>query len=437
MFRALCPLHGYELFEILADSMPPIPTLCQVNGVTPLTNAFFTVKEWANPAELITTVSLADASPPVAGQASIVVDGVGPDMTVRTIQQGTSILVTQLANSVQIDAAVPTITLANAVAPGIGEASIITDGMGPDLAVRLIKQGSNVTVTQNTDTVQIDATVPSITLADAAVPGAGEVSVVSDGVGPDLAVRLLKQGTNITLTQAANTVTITGANTTTLGQATPGAGEAGLMIDTVGPAMSIRILKEGANITLTENVNDVTIASTNVTLADASSPGAGEASLVSDGTGPALTVRKIKQGTNMTVTQNANDVTVASSIAAAILQRSIHVGADNPYPVNGTGTFEDAISFVWMGTTAYGASPATFKAVIGMAGDAAAECTARLYDLTNGNTIAGPNAGTNNQNIITLTPNAAASSSAAIWVLQCRRTAGSNNVSTSGVSIIF
>lgn len=386
MFRALCPLHGYELFEILSASTPPDPTVCQVNGVTPLTNVFFTTKEWANPVELLTTISLADAVAAGAGQASLVVDGAGPDMTVRVLDPGANITLTQNANTVTIAADLTDVSLADASPPVAGQASLVVDGAGPDMTVRTIQQGANILVTQLANSVQVDAAVPTITLADAVAPIAGEASLVSDGMGPDLGVRILKPGTNITLTQAANSVTITGQNTTTLGQATPGAGEAGLMIDTIGPAMSIRILKEGTNIDLTEN---------------------------------------------------ANDVTIACSIPTVLITRSIHWCADTPYPTNLTGTFEDMLSGVFLGTTAYGATPTLFKAVIGMAGNATAECTVRVYDITNAVAVAGPASGTNVPSILTLTYNSNASTTAAIWVLQCRRTSGTLDVSASGVSILF
>lgn len=36
-FTGLCPLHGWEVFELVDEDVPAPPTLCESNGVTPLT----------------------------------------------------------------------------------------------------------------------------------------------------------------------------------------------------------------------------------------------------------------------------------------------------------------------------------------------------------------------------------------------------------------
>lgn len=104
-------------------------------------------------------------------------------------------------------------------------------------------------------------------------------------------------------------VYITTPQATTLSDT--GAGSS-LITNGVGPALSIRKLAAGSNITLVQNPNDVTIhasvpAPTVTTLSDS---GAG-ASLIINGTGPALTIKKLVAGSNISLVQNPNDVTIS------------------------------------------------------------------------------------------------------------------------------
>jgi hypothetical protein len=107
--------------------------------------------------------------------------------------------------SVQGDGGSSAVTLTS----GTGDESLVSDGVGPDLEIKALTAGTNITLTSDGDQVTIEATGAgsSVTLANA-----GTTSLVNDGVGPALATKGLVAGTNISFSTSATDVTITGAN---------------------------------------------------------------------------------------------------------------------------------------------------------------------------------------------------------------------------------
>lgn len=94
------------------------------------------------------------------------------------------------------------VTLAD-TAGAIGT-TLITDGTGPSLSIKRLTTGAGVAITAGAADLTIENTSPatSVTLADAA--GATGTSLVTDGVGPALAVRaLVGDGANISVAAVA------------------------------------------------------------------------------------------------------------------------------------------------------------------------------------------------------------------------------------------
>jgi hypothetical protein len=93
--------------------------------------------------------------------------------------------------------------------------------------------------------------------------GTGEGTLAQAKVGVNLPFKSLKQGTGISLTNNTNDVTITA---TTTGEANTtsnsGTGEGTLALTKSGVNLPFKTLKQGSNITLTNNASDVTISST-------------------------------------------------------------------------------------------------------------------------------------------------------------------------------
>ena len=101
-------------------------------------------------------------------------------------------------------------------------------------------------------------------------------SIVGTKSGVDLPFKRIKGGTNVTVTGNTNDITIaatdTGETNTGSNLGTKNSDEADVYASKSGTALEFRRLKEGTNITLTENTNDITITAS----------GSGEANVQAD-----------------------------------------------------------------------------------------------------------------------------------------------------------
>ena len=105
-------------------------------------------------------------------------------------------------------------TNSNATTPGTNEAGLVNTKSGVDTPIKVIKGGSNVTVVQNANDVTISASGggsgESNTNSDATTPSTNEAGLVNTKVGVDTPIKVIKGGTNITVTENTNDVTISG-----------------------------------------------------------------------------------------------------------------------------------------------------------------------------------------------------------------------------------
>lgn len=100
---------------------------------------------------------------------------------------------------------IPTDFIQNGANVG-GEKEVFKQKSGTDLQFRTLKAGANIALTQNANDVTIDASAAGE--ANTASNVGGEKEVFKQKVGVDLQFRTLKAGTNVTLTQNTNDVTI-------------------------------------------------------------------------------------------------------------------------------------------------------------------------------------------------------------------------------------
>ena len=92
--------------------------------------------------------------------------------------------------------------------------------------------------------------------------------------------------------------------------AATGVGDASLVRDGTGPALQVRGLTGGTKVTVTQYADDVCIDGPDATTLTSVST-TGDVDLVAHGAGPALKVRRLTAGDRITLTQNSDDVVIA------------------------------------------------------------------------------------------------------------------------------
>jgi len=197
---------------------------------------------------------------------------------------------------------------------------------GVNLPFRSIEAGSGITLTSNATTVAIAAVSGETnTTANLGTQGAAIQGLASAKSGLVLQFRSLEAGSGITLTSNATTVAIaavSGETNTASNLGTQGTTIQGLAKDKSLLDLRFRSLEAGTGVTLTSNATTVTIASS-------TGPG-GETNTASNLGTPGVTIqpwynskslldlrfRSIQAGTGITLTSNANTVTVSATAPA-------------------------------------------------------------------------------------------------------------------------
>ena len=208
----------------------------------------------------------------------------------------------------QIEDAPKTLTEGTAPTTSAGQGAYFTKDVGGVTEAHYVHdQGNQVQLTSQ------GVLKENITGTNLGVSGA---SVFSDKNGVQLRFRKLIAGTNVTITENANDVTIAasgggGGGETNTGS-NLGATGARIFSSKVGVDLQFRRVIAGSNVSVTENTNDVTIAATGEANT-ASNLGATGARVFGAKVGVDLQFRRIIAGANVTVTENTNDVTISAS----------------------------------------------------------------------------------------------------------------------------
>lgn len=145
-------------------------------------------------------------------------------------------------------------------------------------------------------------------VTDAANVG-GFAEVFQSKVGTILNFRTLQAGPNITITQNANDISIeasSGAGDITNGANVGGFAE--VFQIKAGATLNFRTLQAGTNMSITQNANDLLLDATG-DITNAANVG-GFVQVFQSKVGTTLNFRTLQAGTNITLTQNANDVLI-------------------------------------------------------------------------------------------------------------------------------
>lgn len=300
----------------------------------------------------------------VSGAAGIgSLDGVSNDGANIDLIEGSNITITSDdgANTITITAAasgilsVDGVSNANgnvdfvagtglAITPNDGLNSIAFDVQAPKTIDGVRNDGGNIDLIGGTlVTVVPDDGANTITFnttaeLNTASSIGGEKEVFKGKTGSDFAFRTLKAGTNITLTQNTNDILI---DASAAGEANTasnvGAGAGNVFKQKTAVDLEFKTILAGSNITVVNNTNDVTISASGSagetnTASNLAATGV-HADVFKSKVGVDLQFRPIKQGTGMTVTENALDITI--STAASVVFSVKDAGAV------GDGTTDD------------------------------------------------------------------------------------------------
>jgi len=148
--------------------------------------------------------------------------------------------------------------------------------------------------------------------------GAGKAEVFASKSGVTLNFKRLVAGTNVTLSQDGNEITInaTGGSGETNTASNLGTGEGQVFASKSGVDLRFRSLKAGSNISISQDGNEVTINATGDAEGEsntASNLGTGEGQVFASKSGVDLRLRSLKAGSNISISQDGNEITINSS----------------------------------------------------------------------------------------------------------------------------
>ena len=209
---------------------------------------------------------------------------------------------------------------------------------GSDFKFRTLKQGANVTITQSSDELLISAAGPDGGEVNTASNVGAGTGLYKQKVAADLQFKTLKQGTNVTITSDDDEVTI---NASSSGEVNTGSNlgtGSGVYAQKVGSDLQFKSLKQGSNVSITSDANEITINATNTgEVNTASNVGTGSG-LYKQKVGANLEFKSLKAGTNVTLTASGDEVTISSSSGASFSPAQTVFVAKNGSDVTGNGT---------------------------------------------------------------------------------------------------
>ena len=273
--------------------------------------------------------------PPFAYSLNVKEEGTSVDANVNEINfVGTGVTAAQTAAG-KVNVTISSGEANTGSNVGTGQGSVFKQKVGVDLQHRTIKAGSNVSVVQTANEIEISTAAPSGEANTASNVGGGN-ALFKQKSGVDLQFRSIIAGTNVSITSATDTITI---NASGGGGGSLAAKDEGSIVDTAVIGMDF----VGAGVTTTQTSSgqvQVSIpGTTNVTVKD--------------------------EGTNVTTTANTLNFTgagVSASLASPGVVNVAISGSGTNISVKDEGSTVEAaltsLNFVGAGVTATSSSGA-------------------------------------------------------------------------------
>jgi hypothetical protein len=227
--------------------------------------------------------------------------------------------------------------IASGVNLGTGS-GVFAQVSGTSIQFKSLVAGSNVSISASGTELTLSST-GSIASASNSTSGSGAGNVFKAAVGSDLVFKKIKAGANITVTDGADDITIAGSATSgeanTASNSVAGTGAGQVFKEKSGVDLVFKKIKAGANITVSDGTDDITIAAAAPTgeANTASNLGVSGEGVFAQKIGVDLQFKKIIAGTNIGLSSSSTGITI-SSTATGEANTAANVGA------SGVGVFK-------------------------------------------------------------------------------------------------
>jgi hypothetical protein len=231
-------------------------------------------------------------------------------VTLRSILAGTLISVTNNTNDITI-ATTAEINTASNLGTGSG---LFSGKVGSDLQFKSLKVSGALSISSDATSVTISYT-DTDTVTSVANVGTGTGLVYQSNTGGAVSLRSLLAGSNITIINNANDITIAATSSGEANTASNLGTGTGIFSSKVGSDLQFKSLIAGSGTSITNTATEITITN-NVVQGFTAVSNLGTGNVILGGTVPTITAKSLVAGTNVTITNDANSITINSTGAA-------------------------------------------------------------------------------------------------------------------------
>lgn len=234
----------------------------------------------------------------------------GTTLQFKSLLAGDNVTITQVGDDLVIAASTGTGGETN-VGQNLGDGLALYAGKsGVNLQFYTLEAGSNVTI-ELVDNSYVISAADTGEVNTGANLGAGN-GVYAGKVGSELQFKSLVAGSNISISNDGNTITITGSNPGEVNTAANLGTGSGLFANKTGAELRFYSIKAGTNVTISFADNSYTINATGEANTAANLGASGEG-VFAGKSGTELQFKKLIAGTGITLTSDSNSITIAAS----------------------------------------------------------------------------------------------------------------------------
>ena len=125
---------------------------------------------------------------------------------VKTLVAGLNITLVENNTEIEILNTAPQYEITNVIEQSGGNVILFSDGVGPELITRSLNNGVGIDLLQTPTAISFNNTLPSTLINISSI--AGGLSLINSNVNPNFVIKTLVQGTDISLIDDGNTITI-------------------------------------------------------------------------------------------------------------------------------------------------------------------------------------------------------------------------------------